>query len=90
MTAAHDVYRFSAHAGDHVHISGHGCDLGFAHPVVVGQQDNVNIATSSGKGLFILGCEAGSSFVIPTTGTYEAIVNVANVGPLSYHFVLQK
>ena len=58
--------------------------------VVAGQQDNVGIATGSGKALFVLGCEASSSFVIPTTGTYEAIVNGSNVGPLSYHVVLQK
>ena len=90
MTAAHDVYRFSARAGDDVHISGSGCSLGFAHPTVVGQQDNVEIATGAGKGLFTLGCESSADFHITQSGTYEAVVNGSNVGPLSYRFVLQK
>lgn len=91
MTAAHDVYTFSGHAGDQVYINGPGCSLGFAHPVVVGQEDNVQIETSKGQPVVLLGCEKSSArFALPSSGTYRAIVNYANVGPLSYRFVLRK
>jgi hypothetical protein len=90
MTAAHDVYRFTAHAGDIVRLNPKGCSLGFAHPVSVGQQDDVDIVSSSGKPIVLLGCEPGAQLPIPASGTYQAIVNYANVGPFSYHFVLQK
>ncbi len=90
MTAAHDVYTFQARAGDIVRINGPGCSLGFAHPQTVGQQDNVNIMSTSGQSVVLLGCEGGLTIAIPTTGTYEAVVNFANTGPLHYHFVLQK
>ena len=82
--ATHDVYQFSAQAGDAVHIFGSGCNIG-------PQNSIIGFADATGKPVGpALDCTQTSEYVIPMAGTYELVVNFPNVGPFSYQFVLQK
>ena len=85
QTAAHDVYLFDAHAGDLVHISGPGCDIG-----PPGTEMTLGTQTEDGKPAGeVLDCTSGRSQIM-RSGTYKIIVNFADRGPGSYSFVLQK
>jgi hypothetical protein len=81
--ATHDVYDFSAQAGDAIHIFGNGCNIGPANAIV-------GLADATGKPVGgALDCANSESF-IPQSGTYELIVNFGSVGPFTYQFVIQK
>ena len=85
-TAAHDVYEFDAQAGDIVHISGPGCDIGSdTHEMTVGftKADGTPYQGT-------LDCTDGTKNLINDAGTYRVVVNFANRGPGKYSFVLQK
>jgi hypothetical protein len=83
-TATHDVYQFTAQAGDAIHIYGSGCNIGPDNSII-------GFADATGKPVGpALDCTPNSGYVIQTTGSYELIVNFSNVGPFSYQFVLQK
>jgi von Willebrand factor type D domain len=82
--ATHDVYEFTAQAGDVIHIFGSGCNIGPPNSIV-------GLADSSGKPVgAALDCTENSESNIPGPGTYELIVNFPNVGPFAYQFTLQK
>jgi hypothetical protein len=82
--ATHDVYQFSAHAGDIIHIFGSGCTIGPANSII-------GLADATGKPVgAALDCTQNSESILPQTGTYELVVNFSNVGPFTYQFVLQK
>jgi hypothetical protein len=82
--ATHDVYDFSAQAGDVIHIFGSGCTIGPANSIV-------GVADATGKPVgAALDCTANSESVIQQSGTYELVVNFSNVGPFTYQFVIQK
>ena len=82
--ASHDVYQFSAQAGDSLHIDGSGCSIGPANSII-------GLADSAGKPVGpALDCTPNSAYVIQTAGIYELIVNFSDVGPFTYQFVLQK
>ena len=82
--ATHDVYQFSAQAGDSLHIYGSGCYIGPDNSII-------GLADATGKPVGpALDCTPNSGFVIQTTGTYELIVNFSTVGPFTYQFVVQK
>lgn len=77
---AHDVYSFSANPGDVIHVSGEGCDLGnFVLDLV--EADGREVAGPS--------CRPGSDMRLTDGGTYELVINAADGGAGSYHFVLQ-
>jgi len=80
--AAHDVYTFTAHAGDVVQISGEGCDL--AHGQLL-----TGIVDPKGFDLLGPGCRDGTAAKLTMSGTYSLVINYWNGGPGSYHFVLQ-
>ena len=83
-TATHDVYQFTGQAGDSIHISGSGCNIGPDNSII-------GFADSTGKPVGpALDCVPNTGYVLQTSGTYELIVNFSNVGPFSYQFVLQK
>ena len=77
---AHDVYTFTAQAGDFIRVSGEGCDLG---PLFLG------VVNSKGSSLLGPSCRSGTDFKIPESGTYQLVVNAADSGYGAYHFVLQ-
>jgi hypothetical protein len=77
---AHDVYRFTGHAGDLIRLSGEGCDLG-----------NMAISIIDPQGHDFLGpfCRSGSDVRLHQTGPHQFVVNGADSGSGAYHFVLQ-
>jgi len=77
---AHDVYTFTAQAGDLIRVAGDGCDLG---PLVL------SIVNAKGADMLGPSCRSGSDFRITESGTYQLVVNSADGGVGSYHFVLQ-
>jgi hypothetical protein len=84
-TAAHDVYEFDAQAGDIVHISGPGCDIGSdTHEMTLGFTKSDGTPYQG-----TLDCTDGTRNVIDEAGTYRIVVNFANRGPGRYSFVLR-
>lgn len=82
--ATHDVYQFTAQAGDSLHIFGSGCNIGPENSII-------GLADGTGKPVGpALDCTSNSGFIVQTAGTYELVVNFSNVGPFNYQFVLQK
>ena len=82
--ATHDVYQFSAQAGDVLPLYGSGCNIGPDNSII-------GLADSTGKPVGpALDCVQNSGYVIQTSGTYELVVNFSNVGPFTYQFVIQK
>jgi len=82
--ATHDVYQFTAQAGDVIHIFGSGCTIGPDNSII-------GLADATGKPVgAALDCTQNSESSIPASGTYELVVNFSNVGPFTYQFVLQK
>jgi len=77
---AHDVYSFSANPGDVIRVSGEGCDLGNLVLDLV-EADGREVAGPS--------CRPGSNTRLTVGGTYELVINAADGGASSYHFVLQ-
>ncbi len=71
MTAAHDVYKFSAHAGDRSHISGRAASR-VRPPCGGGPGGQRRNHHQLGQGAVPLGCEkASTTSACPTTGTYK-------------------
>ena len=68
---AHDVYTFTAKAGDLLRIAGPGCDIA---TLVVG--------VVSPKGAELLGpsCRRDTDFKVPESGAYKLVVNSADGG----------
>jgi len=77
---AHDVYTFTAQAGDLIRLSGDGCALG---PLVTG------IVNSKGFSLLGPSCRSGTDFKITESGTYRLVVNSGDSASGAYHFVLR-
>ncbi len=78
--AAHDLYTFSAQAGDLIQVSGKVCDLSGMFTGIV-----------SPDGSDALGpmCREGTTYKIPKTGTYKLLINYDDGGPGKYQFVFQ-
>jgi hypothetical protein len=77
---ARDVYSFSANAGDVIRVSGEGCDLG---NLVLG------LVETDGREVAGPSCRPGTDTRLTDGGTYELVINAADGGAGSYHFVLQ-
>lgn len=77
--AAHDVYEFSAQAGDLIQISGKGCELSMFTAIV----------SSEGWEILGPGCREGTAYKVPKTGTYKLRINSDEHGPGKYQFVFQ-
>ena len=77
---AHDVYSFSASPGDVIHVSGEGCDLGNLV---------LDLIETNGREVTGPSCRPGSDTRLTDGGTYELVINAADGGARSYHFVLQ-
>jgi len=77
---AHDVYTFTAKAGDLLRIAGPGCDIA-----------TLVIGVVSSKGAEMLGpsCRRDTDFKVPESGAYKLVVNSADGGSGPYHFVFQ-
>jgi hypothetical protein len=77
--AAHDVYTFTAKAGDLVQLAGKGCQL------------TVFTAIIDSAGHDILGpdCREGNVHKIVKDGTYSLLINSGDGGPGKYQFVFQ-
>lgn len=77
--AAHDVYTFTAQAGDIIQISGKGCVL------------NMFTAVLSPEGFSSLGpmCRDGTAYKFAKAGTYRLLINSDEGGPGKYQFVFQ-
>jgi hypothetical protein len=78
--AAHDLYTFTAQAGDIIQISGKGCETSGMFTGIVSQE-----------GWSVLGplCREGSPYKVPKNGTYQLLINYADAGPGKYQFVFQ-
>ncbi|HUL72059.1 MAG TPA: VWD domain-containing protein [Vicinamibacterales bacterium] len=78
--AAHDLYRFTAKAGNLIQIAGQGC-----------AQGNITLGITRPDGATVLGpsCSPGSVFKVPETGAYTLLVNFAETGTGHYQFVFQ-
>ncbi len=78
--AAHDLYTFTANAGDLVQISGKGCELNRMFTAIIDPE-----------GHDILGpdCREGNAKKIEKDGTYTLLVNADDGGPGKYQFVFQ-
>lgn len=77
---AHDVYSFSANPGDVIHVSGESCDLGNLV---------LDLVETNGREVAGPSCRPGSDTRLSDGGTYELVINAADGGAGSYHFVLQ-
>lgn len=88
--ATHDVYVFTAQAGDVVHISGSGCNVASYGSAQQSSPIDVSLDDSAGKGIIGLDCTPNSNYSIQSTATYEIVVNEPEHGPGSYEFVIQK
>jgi hypothetical protein len=77
---AHDLYTFTAKAGDLIQLSGKGCVLGNLSVGVV-RPDHSVVAGP--------GCNEGSGKKIDQDGTYQLLVNWADNGTGKYQFVFQ-
>jgi hypothetical protein len=78
--AAHDLYSFTAKAGDLIQVSGKGCQL----PDMF-----TGIVSAEGWDALGPGCRDGTVFKIPKDGTYQLLVNYGDRGPGTYQFVFQ-
>jgi len=77
---AHDVYTFTASAGDLLRIAGPGCDLSTLILAVV---------SSNGKEMLGPLCRQDTDFKVPESGAYKLVVNSADGGTGAYHFVFR-
>ena len=77
---AHDLYTFTAQAGDLIQVSGKGCELSGMFTGIV-----------SPDGWDTIGpiCRDGTTYKIPKTGTYTLLINYDDKGPGTYQFVFQ-
>jgi hypothetical protein len=77
---AHDLYTFTANAGDIIQISGPGCALNSMFTGIIGP-----------GGWDMLGpdCRQGNGKKIEKSGTYTLMVNYGDGGPGTYQFVFQ-
>jgi hypothetical protein len=77
---AHDVYTFQAKAGDIIQVAGKGCEL-----------NNMFMSVIYPSGSDVLGpaCREGAVTKVFNDGTYQLVVNFANVGTGHYQFVFQ-
>ncbi len=97
--ASHDVYTFTAQAGDIISIQGAGCTSALGPAGTPSGQGWVGIALANGTELATIDCSAAyaippagnyGTLTIPPSGTYELVVNDFNGGPFSYQFTFQK
>jgi len=77
---AHDVYTFTAKAGDLLRIAGPGCGVG---PLVIG------VIVPNGADRLGPGCREGTDFKIPESGDYKLVINSSDSASGAYHFVFQ-
>ena len=75
---AHDVYTFTAKAGDLLRIAGPGCDLS---TLIVG------VVSSKGKEMLGPLCRQDTDFKVPESGAYTLVINSGDGGTGAYHFV---
>jgi len=78
--AAHDVYTFTAHAGDIVQIAGKGCELSGMF---------TSIIDADGHDMLGPDCREGNGKKLQKDGTYTLLVNSGDGGPGTYQFVFQ-
>ncbi len=80
MPGAHDVYTFTAKAGDIIQIAGEGCSLG-----------NLLLSVVYPDGSDVLGpmCRDGAVTPLHADGQYRLVVNGDNRGSGAYQFVFQ-
>jgi hypothetical protein len=77
---AHDVYTFEGHAGDLLRFSGEGCDLGNLVVSVIDPNGHDSLGPS---------CLSGTDARLTATGKFQLVINGADGGQGSYHFVFQ-
>jgi hypothetical protein len=77
---AHDVYTFTAKAGDLLRIAGLGCDVG---RLVIG------VIVPTGADRLGPGCREGTDYKVPESGNYKLVINSADGASGAYHFVFQ-
>jgi hypothetical protein len=77
---AHDVYTFEGHAGDLLRFSGEGCDLSILVVSVIYPDGHDSL------GPF---CRTGSDVRLTDTGKFQLVINGADGGQGTYHFVFQ-
>jgi hypothetical protein len=77
---AHDVYTFTAQAGDFIQISGKGCELSGMFTGIAGPDGGDTLGPI---------CREGTTYKIPKAGTYKLLVNYDDKGPGKYQFVFQ-
>jgi len=78
--AAHDLYTFTAKAGDLVQISGKGCELNRMFTAII---------DPAGHDILGPDCRDGNAKKIEKDGTYTLLVNADDGGPGKYQFVFQ-
>ena len=77
--AAHDVYAFTAKAGDLIQLFGKGCELDMF----------TSIIDPDGHDFLGPGCRSGDVSKLSKDGTYKLVINSGDGGPGKYQFVFQ-